>query len=138
LRPDPAIFATITQKQLATLVFRLLSQMLAASSNTSDGMSAFGSQQKLLTEEKIVFDFIETLNDFYLGEPDIQQSYIDFLLSFTEYTGNPRFEAVIRRVLQILYNKLLTSRVNPTLITYVVPKVFDRMQVLVDLRYNPD
>jgi hypothetical protein len=59
------------QKRLSELVFTLLTRMLCASSKTSEGPNSLGSQQRLLTEEKVVFDFIEQLNDFYVCDADI-------------------------------------------------------------------
>lgn len=54
-----SIKAMIMQKRLSELVFALLTRMLCASSKTSEGANSLGSQQRLLTEEKVVFDFIE-------------------------------------------------------------------------------
>jgi hypothetical protein len=70
-------------------------------------MASFGSANRLLTEEKAVFDFIESLNDFFVSKEEIQLDYYDFLIKFTEFNGEPRQEAFIRRTLQIIYNKLL-------------------------------
>lgn len=90
----------------------------------------------MLTEEKVVFDFIELLNDFYICDAEIQLSYIDFLLSFLNYNGDPRSDAFIRRVLQILFNKMLTRKIGSNLIKKVLPSILDRMQILIELRYQ--
>lgn len=66
---DDKTYAIIMEKRLCELVLKLLAQMLSSSGKTSE--QQFGSQLRLLTEEKVVFDFIEQLNDFYLRLPDI-------------------------------------------------------------------
>lgn len=63
----------------------------------------------------MVFDFIEQLNDFYITNPEIQASYLDFLLSFLEYVGESRAEVFIRRVLQLIYNKVLAGKIDCSL-----------------------
>lgn len=87
--------------------------MLAASYKTSDSQTSFGS--RLLTEEKVVFDFIEQLNDFYITNPEIQASYLNFLLGFLEYAGESRAEVFIRRVLLLIYNKVLAGKIDCSL-----------------------
>jgi hypothetical protein len=110
--------------------------MLCASSKTSEGQNSLGSNQRLLTEEKVVFDFIEQLNDFYICDAEIQLAYIDFLSSFLDYSGDQRSDAFIRRVLQIMFNKMLTCKINANLIKRVLPNILDRMQSLIELRYH--
>jgi len=131
-----AILAVILQKRLSELVFALLKRMLYASSKTSEGQNSLGSNQRLLTEEKVVFDFIEQLNDFYICDVEIQLAYIDFLSSFLDYNGDPRSDAFIRRVLQIMFNKMLTCKISANLIKRVLPNILDRMQSLIELRYH--
>jgi hypothetical protein len=134
-KQDP-IYTVILQPRHSELVFKLLLQMLAASSKTSDGQNSFGTQQRMLTEEKVVFEFIEQLNDFYISEPEIHASYLDFLLSFLHYQGDPRAEVFVRRVLILIYNKVLTGKISCSLATKLAPKLYDRLQSLIDLRYD--
>jgi hypothetical protein len=130
------ILSIILQKRLSELVFALLKRMLYASSKTSEGQNSLGSNQRLLTEEKVVFDFIEQLNDFYICDAEIQLAYIDFLSSFLDYNGDPRSDAFIRRVLHIMFSKMLTCKISAYLIKRVLPTILDRMQSLIELRYH--
>ena len=111
--------------------------MVVNTSKQSDGLSqSFGNFNKLLTEERAVFDFIEGLNEFcYLNE-QTQRLYFDFLLKFTEYKGELRSEAFIKRTFSIFYNTLLKGKICKNFINEIVPKLFERMQTLIDLRYD--
>lgn len=113
-----------------------LLQMIVNTSKSSDGFQSFGTPHKLLTEEKAVFDFIEALNDFVRLNEKAQESYCEFLFNFTEYRGEPRSEAFIRRTFGILYNILLKGRIAEPIVSDLVPRLFDRMQELIDLRYD--
>lgn len=67
-----------------------------------------GMPHKLASEEKIVFDFIENLNDVLRSNPHTHLLYLQFLLSFTEYTPNdPHTEAFIRRIFSIISSIIL-------------------------------
>ena len=84
-------------------MYALLGQLTKCSS-LHDGLFAFGQPNKLLSEEKVVFDFIETL-----CVPTI--AYLEFLFDFLTYDKNDqRSEAFIRRVLSIFYNCLLRGK----------------------------
>lgn len=61
--------------------------MIVNTAKSSDGFQSFGTSHKLLTEEKIVFDFIESLNDFVRLDEATQRQYCDFLFDFTQYKG---------------------------------------------------
>ena len=73
-------------------------------SGSSDGYLGFGQPNKLLSEEKVVFDFIEVL-----CTPTI--AYFDFLFQFLKFdkTEN-RSEAFIRRTLAIFFNSILKGK----------------------------
>jgi hypothetical protein len=67
-----------------------------------------GMPHKLVTEEKITFEFIENLNDIVKRNSQSHLIYLKFLLSFTEYDPNePHSEAFIRRVFSLLNNIIL-------------------------------
>ena len=72
---------------------------------------SFGNYNKLLSEERTVFDFIESLNEFYMMNEKTQKLYFDFLLKFTEYKGEMRSEAFIKRTFAIFYNILLKGKI---------------------------
>jgi hypothetical protein len=110
---------------MADLLFKLLAQMLQ-SSKTPD--CAFGSQQKLLTEEKAVFDFIDSLNEFYTDLPETHLAYLEFLMTFIDYSGDSRSEAFTRKALQILHHKILLGKVDSNLVKLIMPRVFDQLE----------
>ena len=110
--------------------------MIVNTSKSSDGFQSFGTPHKLLSEEKVVFDFIESLNEFVRLNEKAQENYCEFLFDFTEYRGEPRSEGFIRRTFGILYSILLKGRITSPIVTNLVPRLFDRMQQLIDLRYD--
>ena len=59
-------------------------------------------------------------------------------MCFTDYNGEVRSEAFIRRTLQIIYNKLLQGKITLSVANSFIPKLFDRLQTLIDLRYNSE
>ena len=67
-----------------------------------------GVPHKLLTEEKITFEFIEQLNDILMKNSSSHLLYISFLLQFTDFDINePHSEAFIRRTFSILNSIIL-------------------------------
>jgi hypothetical protein len=84
-------------------VFALLGQ-LACCSRSSEAFQSFGQPHKLLTEEKIVFDFIESL-------ATSDSSYFEFLFGFLKFSSKEqRSESFVRRTLLIFYHTLLKGR----------------------------
>lgn len=67
----------------------LLLEQVVSTSKAAESLQSFGTN-KLLSEERTVFDFIETLNDFYILNSESQALYVDFLFRFTEFTGQQR------------------------------------------------
>lgn len=63
--------------------------MVVSTSKAAESLQSFGTN-KLLSEERTVFDFIENLNDFYLLNCETQTLFMEFLFQFTEYKGEPR------------------------------------------------
>ena len=61
-----------------------LLEMVVCTSKAAESLQSFGTN-KLLSEERTVFDFIESLNDFYALSVETQEAYLDFLFRFTEY-----------------------------------------------------
>ena len=66
-------------------ILSLLSSVVDTS-KASESLQSFGTN-KLLSEERTVFDFIEGLNDFFYLSDASQQLYLDFLYNHTEYKG---------------------------------------------------
>ena len=58
--------------------------MVLSTSKAAESLQSFGTN-KLLSEERTVFDFIESLNEFFVLNVDTQQIYLDFVFKFTEY-----------------------------------------------------
>jgi hypothetical protein len=83
--------------------------MILSTSKAAENLQSFGTN-KLLSEERTVFDFIENLNDFYVLKVETQMLYHDFLFKFTEYKGEHRQEAFIKRTFSIFYSALLRGR----------------------------
>lgn len=72
-----------------------------------------GTPHKLVAEEKVVFDFIDNLNDVVKLNNQTHLQYFKFLLSFAEYTANePHSEAFIRRIFSIINNIILQAKVS--------------------------
>jgi len=69
-------------------------------------------------------------------DEDIHLEYCNFLIKFTEYAGEARSEAFIRRTFSILYQILLRGKVSASILKTIMPMLFDRMVDLIDLRYN--
>lgn len=113
-----------------------LLKMIVNTAKSSDGFQSFGTPHKLLSEEKIVFDFIESLNEFVRLNEAAQQKYCEFLFEFTEYKGESRSEAFIKRTLGILYSILLKGQIRDEILETLVPKLFDVMERLINLRYD--
>ena len=85
--------------------------MVVCTSKAAESLQSFGTN-KLLTEERTVFDFIESLNEFYALNVDAQVVYLEFLFKFTEYRGEQsRQEAFIKRTISIFYRVLLRGSI---------------------------
>lgn len=109
--------------------------MVVSTSKAAESLQSFGTN-KLLSEERTVFDFIESLNDFFFLNAETQSLYLDFLFKFTEYKGEQRQEAFIKRSLAIFYIALLRGRVQKSIIRDLLPRLIDRMKDLINLRYD--
>ena len=67
-----------------------------------------GVPHKLMSEEKIAFEFIEALNDLVRKNEQTHLIYLNFLIQFTEYTfTEPHSEAFIRRTFSIINSIIL-------------------------------
>lgn len=75
----------VVQKDFCATVLSLL-EMIVTTSKAAESLQSFGTN-KLLSEERTVFDFIESLNDFFVLNAETQALYFDFLYSFMEYKG---------------------------------------------------
>lgn len=131
---ESQVISKLIDKDTCATIFSLL-QMVLSTSKAAENLQSFGTN-KLLTEERAVFDFIENLNDFCVMKEDAQMQYLDFLLKFTEYTVEPRQEAFIKRAFGIIYTTLLRGGVRKNILVGLVPRLLDRMTDLINLRYN--
>ena len=61
---------------------------------------------------------------------------MDFILKFTEYKGEQRQEAFIKRSLAIFYIAFLRGRIQKSIVKDLTPKLIDRMKDLINLRYD--
>jgi len=88
-----------------------LLEMVVSTSKAAESLQSFGTN-KLLSEERTVFDFIESLNNFYSLGVDTQKVYLEFLFKFTEYKDEqPRQEAFIKRTFSIFYGLLIRGSI---------------------------
>ena len=131
---DKELLLVLVEKQTVSVILNML-EMILNTSKAAENLQSFGTN-KLLTEERAVFDFVESLNDFYYLKTDTQQLFNDFLLRFTEYKCELRQEAFIKRSFSIFYSALLRGRVQKAVLKDIVPKMLDRMKELIDLRYD--
>lgn len=98
-----------------------------------------GVPHKLLTEEKVTFEFIEKLNDIVNRNEQTHLMYFKFLLQFTEYdVQEPHSEAFIRRTFSILNSIILQGKVSNEIVRDILPSLYDRIEYLISLRYNND
>lgn len=120
-------------------LYALLAQLTKCSS-LHEGLFAFGQPNKLLSEEKVVFDFIESL-----CVPTI--AYYEFLFEFLVYNKeDQRSEAFIRRSLSIFFNCLLRGKCctpnshdqTNELLPNMMPQLFSKLCEIVDLRYDSE
>ena len=96
-----------------------------------------GVPHKLLTEEKLTFEFIEQLNDILCRNDQTHLQYFKFLMQFTEYDPQePHSEAFIRRTFSILNGVILQGKVSNGILRDILPSLFDRAEELINLRYN--
>ncbi len=92
---------------------------------------------KLLSEEKGVFEFLEGMNEVARRNEQTHLLYMQFLLSFLEYDVlEPHSEAFVRRVFTILNAIILQGKVSNEILVEVVPKLFEKIEQLITLRYN--
>lgn len=63
--------------------------------------------------------------------------YFQFLMLFTDYEVNePHTEAFIRRTFSLLNSIILQGEVSNDLLMEILPGLFDRIEHLINLRYN--
>jgi hypothetical protein len=63
--------------------------------------------------------------------------YFQFLMLFTEYeVSEPHTEAFIRRTFSLLNSIILQGDVSNDLLIEILPGLFDRIEHLINLRYN--
>lgn len=132
-------FANIIQPQNAQVLFNLLYKLIKCQKNSNEGLSGMGMPHKLVTEEKVVFDFIEQLNDVVRLNPQTHVYYLKFLLSFAEYSPNePHSEAFTRRIYSIISSLILQAKVPLEILKEVLSFLYERTEQLISLRYNND
>jgi hypothetical protein len=96
-----------------------------------------GVPHKLMNEEKITFEFIESLNSVLIKNPQSHLLYFKFLLSMTEYEiQEPHSEAFIRRTFSILNSVILQGKLSAELLKEILPYLFEKIEYLINLRYN--
>lgn len=135
LGEDDLIIKKIVDKDFSAIVMQLL-EMVVCTSKAAESLQSFGTN-KLLSEERTVFDFIESLNDFYALSTDTQEAYLEFLFRFTEYRSEQqRQEAFIKRSLSIFYGIILRGALQKAIIPSLMPKLIERMKDLINLRYD--
>lgn len=73
----------IIEEDFSQIVMQLL-EMVVCTSKAAESLQSFGTN-KLLAEERTVFDFIESLNEFFVLSRETQEAYLHFIFKFTEY-----------------------------------------------------
>jgi len=131
-------YLQLTIPTCAQVLFTLLHRLIrGAAKGASEGFQGIGVPHKLLSEEKSVFEFIEGMNDVASRNQQTHLLYVQFLLSFLEYDVlEPHSEAFIRRVFTILNCVILLGKVSNEILVEVLPKLFERVENLIGLRYN--
>jgi len=115
----------------------LLEKLIKTTNKQTDGFSGMGVPHKLLSEEKVTFEFVENLNEIVSLDRQAHLEYLRFLLSFGHYDRNePHTEAFVRRIFSIINNIIIQSRVPSSILQEVLPLLFERIEELIDLRYD--
>lgn len=98
-----------------------------------------GVPHKLVNEEKVTFEFIESLNEVFLKNDQTHLMYLKFLIQFTNYDDQePHSEAFVRRVFSILSSVILRGKIAQHILKEILPTLYDRIEYLINLRYNND
>jgi len=108
------------------------------SSKSSEGFQSLGTPHKLLTEEKVIFDFIESMNEVMRLNKETHLIYFMFLLDFTDYQVEPHAEAFIRRAFNIINNIILKGAIGQDTLAKVIDPLYEKMRNLIELRYNSE
>ena len=103
--------------------------MMKSVKGSTDGFQGMGVPHKLLTEEKLTFEFIESLNGIVSKNSQTHLMYFQFLLQFTEYEiQEPHSEAFIRRIFTILNSIILQGKIPNDILLEILPTLFDRIE----------
>lgn len=96
-----------------------------------------GVPHKLVNEEKVTFEFIESLNEIIRKNEQTHLLYLKFLLQFTDYDyQEPHSEAFIRRTFSILNSIIIRGKVANHILREILPGLYERIEYLINLRYN--
>ena len=88
-------------------------KLLLKSALNSEGPQSINNPQKLLTDEKLIFEFIESISKFLKTEESLK-IYCNYLSSFITYDLNdPHSEAHCRKSLELI-EIFFTNNLNDT------------------------
>lgn len=111
--------------------------MKLSKGSVGEGFQGMGVPHKLLSEEKVLFEFIENLNEIVKKNNQTHLMYFKFLMQFTDYeVQEPHSEAFIRRTFSILNNIILQGRASNEILLQILPTLFERIEEIVNYRYN--
>lgn len=107
-----------------------------ASSQISEGIQGIATPQRLLVDEKTVFNYIEEMLDILQNEEQ-KEIYIEFLLSFTNFKlEEPHIDSFIRRILAIIEAHITLYKISNKLLKKIMPVLAKQVLQLINLRYN--
>ncbi len=123
--------------RIQTGLLELMKKLLAATSR-AEGAHGISSPIKLLSEEKTMFDFVETLPVIYAKE-DSYAAYFDFLLDMLVFRiDDPHSDAFIRRAIAIIRDFIIARNMSLGLVKRLIPQLYPRFGTIISLRFQND
>lgn len=103
------------------------------------GLNAMRQDNVLKDEEKLIFDFIDTLGELLHENDDALKYYLSFLLNFINYDPNePHYETFVQKIFEMITNGICNDYYSPGILFELMPELYSKTSEIVDLRYDND
>jgi hypothetical protein len=83
----------------------------------------------------LTLKFVEEFSSVCSKNEKSFEHYFGFLMKITVYQGEPHAESVIRNVIQSI-TSIIVKGLPPNLLSIILEPLFERMKVLINIRYN--
>eukprot|EP00826_Nyctotherus_ovalis_P011498 TRINITY_DN12990_c1_g1_i5.p1 TRINITY_DN12990_c1_g1~~TRINITY_DN12990_c1_g1_i5.p1 ORF type:complete len:368 (+),score=83.76 TRINITY_DN12990_c1_g1_i5:294-1397(+) len=105
-------------------------------SQTSEGFQGILTPQKLLTEEVIIFTYIEDMVEILTSE-EHYKIYAEFLISLLSFKiEEPHIDLFIRQTLEIIERHVRDAKIPADVLKQYWPLLYKQTADLLNLRYN--